>query len=56
VTGLLSDHQLSLINLKILETREDIIGVLQISFKTQNDLLQAEQLIQKKTTYSCRKK
>lgn len=56
VTGLLSEYQLSLINLKILETREDIIGVLQISFKTQNDLLQAEQLIQNKTTYSCRKK
>lgn len=54
VTGLLGEHQLSLINLKILESREEINGVLQISFKSQNDLLLAEQLINKKTTYTCR--
>lgn len=54
VTGLLGEHHLSLINLKILESREEIHGVLQISFKNQTDLLLAEQLINKKTTYTCR--
>lgn len=54
VTSLLSLAQLSLINLKILETREDIIGVLQISFKTQKDLLKAQTLITEKTTFHCR--
>jgi prephenate dehydrogenase len=54
VTQLLSTGNLSLINLKILETREDILGVLQISFKTQNELEQAQLLITEKTTYQCR--
>jgi prephenate dehydrogenase len=54
VTQLLSTDNLSLINLKILETREDIMGVLQLTFKNQHDLQQAQQLITEKTTYQCR--
>lgn len=54
VTQLLSTGNLSLINLKILETREDILGVLQISFKSQKELQQAQQLITENTTYQCR--
>ena len=34
VTGLIGKAGVSLINLKIQETREDILGILQISFKT----------------------
>ncbi len=45
VTGLLSEYQLSLINLKILETRETSL-VFTDFIQNANDLLQAEQLIQ----------
>ncbi|MBM7688665.1 prephenate dehydrogenase [Enterococcus ureilyticus] len=51
ITGLLGKAKLSLINLKILETREDIYGILQLTFKRQDDLERAKELIEKETTY-----
>ncbi|WP_270279497.1 prephenate dehydrogenase [Vagococcus bubulae] len=54
VTGLLGEDRLSIINLKILETREDIIGVLQVSFKNDHDLLKAKECIETQTDYTCR--
>lgn len=51
ITGLLGKAKLSLINLKILETREDIYGILQLTFKRQDDLERAKALIEKETTY-----
>ncbi|GCF93708.1 prephenate dehydrogenase [Enterococcus florum] len=46
VTTVLSQHHLSIINLKIQETREDIYGVLELSFKNQQDLLKGKELIE----------
>lgn len=54
VTGLLGRKEISIINLRIQETREDIIGVLQITFKTEKDRLAGKQYLEKKTTYTCR--
>nr|HPJ00723.1 prephenate dehydrogenase [Enterococcus sp.] len=44
------------INMNILETREDIIGVLQLTFKNQGDLLDGKQCIEEKSDYPCRLK
>ncbi|MDH6364183.1 prephenate dehydrogenase [Enterococcus sp. PF1-24] len=56
VTGLLGEAGLSIINLKIQETREEIIGVLQVSFKTNHDLLKGKACIEAQTSYACRLK
>lgn len=53
VTSLLGMAELSLINLRILETREEIMGVLQLSFKNEVDQMIGQQLIQEKTPYHC---
>lgn len=54
VMTLLGDAGISIVNLKIQETREDIIGVLQITFKNQRDLEAAKACIETQTTFSCR--
>lgn len=51
VLNYLSGHELSIVNIKINETRIDINGVLQITFKTVNDLETAEALIKTHTSY-----
>ena len=56
VTGIIGKGNLSLINLKILETREDIFGILQLTFKREQDLAKAKQLIEKETNYLCYEK
>ncbi|EOI00480.1 prephenate dehydrogenase [Enterococcus moraviensis ATCC BAA-383] len=56
ITGLLGKAKLSLINLKILETREDIYGILQLSFKRHEDLAKAQETIEKGTDYLCYEK
>lgn len=56
ITALLGKAQLSLINLKILETREDIYGILQLSFKRQEDSEKAKEIIEKDTDYICYEK
>lgn len=49
----LSQAGLSIINLKIQETREDIFGVLELSFKNREDLLLGKQLIESEN-FNCR--
>lgn len=51
VLNYLSGHELSIVNIRINETRVDINGVLQITFKTVNDLETAELLIKNYTNY-----
>ncbi|GAE25069.1 prephenate dehydrogenase [Halalkalibacter wakoensis JCM 9140] len=42
VTGILAQHQISLTNIRILETREDIMGVLRLTFRTEDDRERAQ--------------
>ncbi|WP_207695003.1 prephenate dehydrogenase [Enterococcus sp. DIV0212c] len=56
ITGLLGKVKLSLINLKILETREDIYGILQLTFKREEDLKKAKEYIERETNYLCYEK
>ncbi|SDI28533.1 prephenate dehydrogenase [Natribacillus halophilus] len=37
VTGILADHDISITNIRIMETREDIMGVLRLSFRKEAD-------------------
>ncbi|KAF1301518.1 prephenate dehydrogenase [Enterococcus saccharolyticus] len=56
IMSILAEAAISVINVKILETREDIVGVLQITFKTQQDLQEGQSWIEKRTNYPCRLK
>ncbi|WP_096434879.1 prephenate dehydrogenase [Alteribacter populi] len=47
VTGLLAKEKISITNIRILETREDIMGVLRVSFRSEEDLLLAKNLLTK---------
>ena len=51
VTGYLAKENISITNIRIVETREEIYGVLVISFQTQEDLQRAERCIRSYTTY-----
>ncbi|MDV2683476.1 prephenate dehydrogenase [Alkalihalophilus sp. As8PL] len=42
VTSILAQHKISITNIRILETREDIMGVLRLSFRSEEDLDQAK--------------
>ncbi|WP_163654167.1 prephenate dehydrogenase [Listeria sp. PSOL-1] len=53
VTGFLAEEEISLINIKILETREDINGILQITFQNEEDRQKAKDCIAKRSNYPC---
>lgn len=54
VTAKLAQADISITNIKILETREEIIGILQVSFKREADLKLAQAYLQEHTPYPCR--
>ncbi|WP_298785952.1 prephenate dehydrogenase [uncultured Marinococcus sp.] len=47
VTGILGRTGISIINIRILETREDIMGVLQLTFRTEDDRRAGMQQLEK---------
>ncbi|HWO78797.1 MAG TPA: prephenate dehydrogenase [Bacillus sp. (in: firmicutes)] len=51
ITGLLAKESINIINIQILETREDLFGVLVISFQTYEDRLRAKACINDNTSY-----
>jgi prephenate dehydrogenase len=51
VTGYLAEEEISLTNIRIMETREDIYGVLVISFQTSQDREKAMKCLTNKTGY-----
>ena len=52
ITGYLAKELISITNIRILETREDINGVLVISFQTEEDRQRAERCIGSYSTYA----
>ncbi|MGX7203687.1 prephenate dehydrogenase [Enterococcus pingfangensis] len=55
VMTLLSKADISIVNLKIQETREDIYGVLELSFKNQTDLEKGQSVIEEADFHCCRR-
>ena len=55
VMTIISNADISIINLKIQETREDIFGVLELSFKNQADLEKGQLLIEE-ADFRCRRR
>lgn len=51
VTGYLAKERISLTNIRIRETREEVYGVLVISFQTEEDRERANECIQRYTNY-----
>lgn len=51
ITGYLAVEDISITNIRIIETREDIYGVLVISFQTPEDRARAQECIGKKTDF-----
>jgi prephenate dehydrogenase len=51
VTGYLAKEEISITNIQIRETREDIIGVLVISFQTEDDRIRAKKCIEYYTNF-----
>ncbi|MBS4191030.1 prephenate dehydrogenase [Bacillus sp. FJAT-49705] len=51
ISGYLAKEEISITNIRILETREDINGVLVISFQTEEDRTRADLCIHKYTNY-----
>ena len=51
VTGYLAEEHISITNLRVVEAREDIFGILVISFQTAEDREKAEKCISKRTNY-----
>ena len=51
ITGYLAKEDISITNIRIHETREEVYGVLVISFQTEEDRIRAEQCIKRYTDF-----
>ncbi|MBE1554119.1 prephenate dehydrogenase [Sporosarcina limicola] len=52
ITKILADDRISLTNIRIVETRTDVYGILVISFQTSDDRKRANEVLSKATDYS----
>ena len=52
ITKILADEQISITNIRIVETRTDVYGILVVSFQTADDRKKARTILAKKTDYS----
>ncbi|UUZ79436.1 prephenate dehydrogenase [Paenibacillus sp. P26] len=53
ITMLLGDHRVNLSNIQIIESREDIPGVLKLSFNEEQHMDKAIELLKKTTRFTC---
>ena len=51
ITGYLAKEEISITNIRIIETREEVYGVLVISFQSDEDRTRAERCIRKHTDF-----
>lgn len=51
ITGILAKEKISITNIRIMETREEIYGVLRLSFQSEDDRQSAEDCLRKYTMY-----
>ena len=51
ITGYLAKERISITNIRIIETREEIYGVLRLSFQSENDRERAKSCIEKETNF-----
>ncbi|MGM9922687.1 MAG: prephenate dehydrogenase [Bacillus sp. (in: firmicutes)] len=51
ITGYLAQERISIINIRIIETREELYGVLVISFQSEEDRKAAESCLERETNY-----
>ncbi|TWT28317.1 prephenate dehydrogenase [Planomicrobium sp. CPCC 101110] len=51
LTGYLAEENISIVNIRILETREDVFGILVISFQTAEDRERAKKCFNRRTSY-----
>ena len=52
ITKILADDRISLTNIRIVETRTDVYGILVVSFQTSDDRKRARETLGKRTDYS----
>ncbi|QTD42175.1 prephenate dehydrogenase [Sporosarcina sp. Te-1] len=52
ITKILADERISLTNIRIVETRTDVYGILVVSFQTAEDRKKARQVLSRATDYS----
>lgn len=53
ITGYLAEEKISITNIRILETREDVYGVLRISFQNEQDRSLAKECLEKEQHMTC---